>query len=315
MNRVDYEYDSFTHLRRALFWDVDQPIAMLTFYADDAGKKADHDYTVVAGYIGLVAQWERFCSDWRLLLASVGLPEFHASDFFTGYGIFSGWEKRDRSQARAKLLSALAEIISDYSLHSFTCVVHTPGWLKVNEDYMLEEMGFSPFPIGGRTVAQCARQWCRDSGHDPDRVEYIFDQGSDDWGQLKNRLKNDFDIEAIDRDRRKIRPLQAADWIAYEEFREAPQSDSRIRARRFRESYRALLRVPNDPIIYREADLRSVICGAPEMKIPARSEQGKRPFALSMTTLECLALVGVTNDSPKPCRDFRPVCVSAMLRS
>jgi hypothetical protein len=73
---------AFTHLRRSLFWSVDQPVLALTFYADDAGRKEADKYVVAGGYIGLVAQWERFCSDWRLRLPSVGLPEFHASDFF-----------------------------------------------------------------------------------------------------------------------------------------------------------------------------------------------------------------------------------------
>jgi hypothetical protein len=275
VNRVDCEYDSFTHLRRALFWSVDQPVIALTFYADDAGKKEAGKYVVAGGYIGLVAQWERFCSDWRLSLASVGLPEFHASDFFTGNDIFVGWNSKERKADREKLLITLAEIIHDYSLMSFTCAVHTADWFEVNEDFMLEEMGFAPFSLAGRAVIERVQKWCGETRHDPSTVEYIFDQGSEDWGHLKIRSK-DFDVEVIPRDRRKIRPLQAADWIAYEEFLEAPRSETVPRTHPFRRSYGALLKAtPCDPLVVRKSDLLTKICTVPAMKIPRRSPQGK----------------------------------------
>ena len=218
------EYDTFVHLRRSLFWSVDRPVAMLTFYADDAGKKDENEYVIVAGYIGLVAQWERFCSDWRLKLASVGLSEFHASEFFTGNGLFQGWNTDKRKRDRERLLKTLAQIIHSYSLQSFTCMIYVPGWHKANEDYMLDEAGFAPFPLAGRIAVQRVRSWCERSGYDARQVEYIFDQGGEDWGHLQTRLKVDFGIDAIERDRRKFRPLQASDWFAYEIFKETPQS-------------------------------------------------------------------------------------------
>jgi len=255
-------------------------VIALRFYADDAGKKEADRYVVAGGYIGLVAQWERFCSDWRLRLASVGLPEFHANEFFNGYGIFVGWNTKQRKADRDKLLSALAEIIRDYSLHSFTCAVHTADWFEVNEDFMLEEMGFGPFPLAGRAVVERVQRWCARTGNDPSTVEYIFDQGSEDWGHLKTRLK-DFDVEAIPGDRRKLRPLQVADWIAYEEFLEAPRSETVSRAHPFRRSYGALLRsAPCDPIVVRKSDLLTKICAVPAMKMPRRSPQGKAAVKL-----------------------------------
>ena len=48
----------------------------LTFYGDDAGKTDENDYVVAGGCVETVAQWERFCPDWQLRLASVGLPYF-----------------------------------------------------------------------------------------------------------------------------------------------------------------------------------------------------------------------------------------------
>jgi len=275
------QYDAFEHLRRALFWEEDKPIAMLTFYADDAGHKDSDNYVVIAGYVGLVAQWERFCSDWRLQLAAKGLPEFHASDFFTGNGIYKGWDSKERQHDKEELLTGLAQIVRDYSLASFSCFIDVHGWFRANDEYLLDEVGFSPFPLGGRTVVERVRTWCAESGFDPSRVEYIFDQGSHDWGKLQTRLRADFDIEPIERNRRKIRPLQAADWIAYEGFKEIPQSEGPRRIRKIRDSYLALLKVPSDPIIYRPSDFITQLCSVPKMKIPRRSEQGKAAVRLT----------------------------------
>jgi hypothetical protein len=105
--------------RRALFWEVHQPVLMLTVYADDAGKAQEHDYVLTSAYIGLVAQWERFCSDWRLRLARAGLSEFHANEFFNGAGIFAGvgrviarW-KRLTKECGTLVYEPTAEITAD----------------------------------------------------------------------------------------------------------------------------------------------------------------------------------------------------------
>ena len=157
-----------------------------------------------------------------------------------------------------------------------------PSWLKINDDYMLEEMGFSPFPMAARLAVQRARQWAAKTGQfNIDEIEYIFDQGGEDWGKLQQRLRVDFGIEAIPRDKHKIRPLQAADWLAYEEFKDV-QGQRRTRQRetfvrgRLRGSYHLLLlQVPFDPVVFHEAEIRESFCLDPAMKIPERSPQGK----------------------------------------
>jgi hypothetical protein len=269
------EYDSFSHLRRALFWPVDRLVYAHTFYADDAGKRDEDAYVLAGGFLGTVAQWERFCSDWRLKLATVGLPYFHAVEFFNGTGIFAGWNRPERKKDREALLQVLAQIIADFSLHSFTAAVHVPGWVKANEEYMLDEMGFSPFPLAARIAVQRARQWAEANGHNPEQIECIFDQGCDDWGKLQRRLKVDFGIDAVPRDKKKIRPLQAADWLAYEEFKEIPKRiPQRGQRPKMRVPYLLLLQVPFDPIVFRETDIREAICLVPEMKVLARTADG-----------------------------------------
>ena len=148
----------------------------LSFYGDDAGKTDENDYVVAAGLVGTVAQWDRFCADWRLQLARVDLPYFHASQFFGGSDIFVGWNTNARKIERERLLTALGGIIKDYTFHSFTTGIHVPGWVKANEEYMLEEMGFSSFPLAARLIAQRTRQWAEKDRYNSAEIEFIFDQ-------------------------------------------------------------------------------------------------------------------------------------------
>lgn len=252
-------YEKFNHLRRALFWEPERIVAMLTFYGD-AAYGTGNDYLVVAGIIATVAQWEnKFCVDWRLTLAKAGLPEFHAAPFFGGAPPFIGWNTKEREGERNMLLADLSEIIGQNVLQAFACMIHLPSWRVLNDRYILTERCLTPYALCGRTAARFGNDWCRKTNRDPKAMEYIFDQGEHDWGDLVNRVRTDLRIELLPGDRRKLRPLQAADWIAYELFREIPQSETKIRVREIRKSLVSLIHsVPMELEIYRQKDLEKL---------------------------------------------------------
>lgn len=210
----EHIYDGFEYLRRALFWEPDRPITMLTFYADDSGKKADHEYLVVAAYVGLAAQWETFSVDWRLRLAKAGLTWFHASDFFHGTDEFSGWNSKERAGERKNLLSDLVQIIGKATLQSFLCHVHVPAYDQLNAEFMLKERNVTPFSLCARTIVGQARNWWRERGGDYKNIKYVFDRGCEDWGLLMKRLETDHGVIPIPENKREIRPIQASDWLA-----------------------------------------------------------------------------------------------------
>jgi hypothetical protein len=268
----DSTYDAFEHLRRALFWEPDWPIVMLTFYADDANKTDQHEYIHVAAFVALTEQWEsNFSVNWRLRLARAGLDAFHANKFFNGAPPYQTWNKPERAGERKNLLSDLVEIIGQGSLFSFISVVHVPSWRKLNEEFCLEERCLRPYPLAGRTIVRLARNWWQARGRDPKEVKYIFDQGFEDWGMLCDRLKVDLDILPIPGDHRILRPLQAADWLAYESGKEAPQYNNEAdRKRPTRQSFIKLMNLGKvQPTLYHEKDLRK-LCLDPRAAIPRR---------------------------------------------
>jgi hypothetical protein len=244
---------------------------MITFYCDDSGKAAHDEYVHAVAYIGLEPRWQQFSIDWRLRLSRAGLIWFHASEFFPGAGEFASWKGDERAGERRILLMDLAGIIGSYTLQSFACAVHVPAWSRLNEEYCLRERCITPFPLAARTVVGLARNWVRESGWDHESMNFVFDQGCEDWGLLMDRLKTDHGIVPAPEDKRQVRPLQAADWFAYEAHKETPQSENwSDRTRDPRRSFLTLLNLSRAvPSIYREADIKR-LCDDPAAHVPKR---------------------------------------------
>jgi Protein of unknown function (DUF3800) len=269
----DNEYDAFRHLSRALFWAPDVPIVTLNFYADDSNKSKSDEYIHIAAYVGLEAQWQTFCFDWRLRLVRAGLTWFHAGDFFNGAREFKSWESKERAGERKILLRDLAGIIDRGSLFNFICIVHVPTWRKINQEYLLKEELLTPYSLASRTIIQMAREWATDHGHN--KIHYVFDQGFEDWGILCDRLYADFGFRPIPANKREVRPVQAADWLAYESGREAPQYiNETSRKRPTRESFLGLLKgLEKSRVLsfHTESAFRK-LCKDPRAAIPKRTK-------------------------------------------
>jgi hypothetical protein len=116
-----------------------------------------------------------------------------------------------------------------------------------------------------------ARNWWDARGNKADEIKYIFDQGFEDWGMLCDRLRVDLGIVPIPADSGEVRPIQAADWLAYESGKEAPQYyDWEHRKRKPRESFLALMDLgKTEPSIFHEKDIRK-LCEDPRAAIPKR---------------------------------------------
>ena len=249
------EYDPFCHLSRALFWAPDRLVVALglTAYFDDSGTRNDR-FMLVAGYIASVAQWERFNADWGLRLARHNLSWFRATDFAQSTGPFSSW--KGKSQAfRGSLSRDLANIIKSYVAEGFVQAIDAQGWRRLNHNWQLEESRLAPYSLCGRGIVEQVYAWCKLHSYPENEVEFIFDDGSYNKGALMERLQRDLGILPIFRSDRTLRPLQAADWFAYEALTEIRRRLHTQRRHPPRKSLTKLLRVPSEPKIYRETDL------------------------------------------------------------
>jgi hypothetical protein len=207
-------YDALVHLRRALFWRLDNLMFAHTAYFDDSGKK-ETEMLLVGGYIGTIREWESFSADWRISLARKDIKEFKRSDFNARE--IGDWPNLERDY----FLAELANVIHKYTKHAFAYSISMPAWRAANAKYQMTEKNFYPYPICARTCIKGVRDWCAENGYNRDEVEYVFDQGSEHAGHLIELLKRDIDpvlrtVSPVPACSEKVRPIQAADYFAWE---------------------------------------------------------------------------------------------------
>ena len=207
-------YDAFEHLRRALFWELDDLMFAHTAYFDDSGKK-ETAILLVGGYIATVREWDSFTADWRISLARKGIKEFKRAKFNARE--IGDWPDPERDH----FLAELASVIHQYTKHAFSTHVSIPDWKRANVKYKMTEHHLYPYPLCARTCMKLARDWCDENGYDKQQVEYVFDKGSEHSGHLIELLKMDGDpylrrLAPVPADSNKVRPVQAADYFAWE---------------------------------------------------------------------------------------------------
>jgi hypothetical protein len=200
---------------------------MFTCYFDASGGQ-DAGVTIVSGWIGQVSQWERFDTDWRLLLAKYDVPYFHMKEYAHSLGPYISWKGQDNK--RANFLRLAAETIATRVHRGFACIVEHNVHAEVDREYKLTEAVGNPYCLAARTCIAEANLWVRKSERGIP-IQYVFDEGDKGAGSLVTVIQkhnaavtgnNVIDIPSFQpsRDRldgrKGLTPLQAADFAAYE---------------------------------------------------------------------------------------------------
>lgn len=251
--------------------------AMFTGYFDAAGGK-DHGFTVVSGWVAPVGEWERFETDWKILLAKYSLPYFHMKEFSQSKGPFKNWYKQEGM--RANFLALAVEIIACYVKYGFACHVDHIVFDKLNSMYDLTAEVGVPYSLAGRDCVAHTNQWLLDKKEELP-IEFFFEAGDDGEEEFKRVMRKDGLPEPIfkpsrDREGQKgIVALQAADFAAYElrkAARDHPASDGPIW--KYRKSIRALARIPAWWGQYTESDLL-LLCRRIRARPREHAKEGK----------------------------------------
>lgn len=195
---------------------------MFTAYFDASGGR-DRGIIVVAGWLSTVARWERFDTDWRLLLAQYDLPYFHMVEFAHSKGPYEDWEGRENK--RTAFLRKAVDIIRANVDHGFCCLVRHSEFDQVNARYRLTEDFGNPYSLAARSCIAEANKWFRKRKRtDEVQVQYIFDDGDKGKGLLISFMEKEkpglpLPTFKPSRDRQGMKgltQLQAADFAAYE---------------------------------------------------------------------------------------------------
>jgi len=251
------QYRILEHIGRTVWGARYSPMnlfAMFSCYFDEAVSD-DRRFTLVAGYVASVKEWEFFEIDWTLFLAKFGIPYLHMAKL-------SQWKKpyeflRENDHLRAKILAMAAEIIHAHARLGFCYYVDHDDFDLFDKEYMLHEFIPSPYALAGRLCVTEANEWRRKSSSDLD-LEYVFEDGGPDKGGLMQamdiRPKLPAPIFKPSRDipdrkvglRRGVVQLQAGDYLAYE-LRKIAVDFHTNRTRNVRKSLLALTGVPVRP--------------------------------------------------------------------
>ncbi len=190
---------------------------MALFYAayfDASGRPERHPFVTTAGAVAPIKKWERFESEWGAILSSVGLTEFHMTDFVAKRGEFShGWNDPAK---RSRLLGDLLGTIKRNVNKQFSVTVEVAAWHAVNQRLMLAELFGAPYSLCGWAVTTQVRRWAsRKKARSPVRV--FFEKGDSDWGKLETLCKRDTSLSSapVDIPKTCSRAFQVGDYLAW----------------------------------------------------------------------------------------------------
>ena len=205
-------------------------MAVLGCYVDESFETGGGAYTL-ACYVGNVAMWDgAFTPAWKRVLdeAPHRISEFKASDCRQGTGEFRGWSPEERKQLMERLVTVITEKTPEDGLLGYGAVTVFPGYTTPEHYKAADRAGFemSLMNLVGTVIK--VGQPVLGPG---DKLQIVFDNRP----KFKQLTVEHFDrvvnflgkaaaavVESPDfKHSHEVHPLQAADLIAHETWKEA----------------------------------------------------------------------------------------------
>ena len=199
-------------------------MAIYTAYYDASGTEGDRDRPlVVAGLLASVVGWRRLEREWEATLKRFKVPYSHMKEYAHSTGPFKKWKGKD--EQRAAFLAALARALRHVRAGRAFRVLPSDFYV-VDREYDLSGVMNSPGPLGGPytvSAGNCIASFevLRRKKHPRQEFEHVVakgDQGQPRFDYLM-RLEGIIPIIKPHKDPRTgryLRPLEAADLVAYE---------------------------------------------------------------------------------------------------
>jgi hypothetical protein len=192
---------------------------VIKVYFDDSGT---HDASVavaVGGYLASVESWDSFQPKWRSVLDEYEIPYFHMTDFEARQKLFVRWEQHKRIALQGKLIS----LIREHTQAVFTAATIKADYEQVKDYYGVSVYIYTLYQALGGVIT-----WA-DRVQFPGPIAYVISQRASN-GEVETlrqriigdaRLRRRFRLGSwVVADMRELNPLQAADMIAFETYKE-----------------------------------------------------------------------------------------------
>jgi hypothetical protein len=193
-------------------------------YFDESGTHGSPILTL-AGYIATVEQWAEFSREWDELLKQEALTHFHMSKFEARRGEFDGWDNERRLRVQKRLLGIIKRRVT---LGVF-CAVNLAAYEETMTEFRRTNFG-SPYNFCVKLCLAFVSFWAQEYKR-KEPIAYVIEHGagynkeinrsfadmfaSQEWRQIFRLGSLSFV------DKKAALPLQAADLLAYEVWKDA----------------------------------------------------------------------------------------------
>lgn len=201
-------------------------MAVLTGYYDETGDTRDpsQKFVGMAGFVAPADSWRLFERKWKFILNEFKIPYFHMREFAPSVGVFNGWKgKEDKRQS---LFHSLIETIREIKPLPVGCIFSSDDFRALSEQD--KKLIGDPYYLSFLT---CLGVPCFFVQNAPPEIRLATVFGEHSLFESKAREFHKYIKAAYAvgdrlyppdfRDMRQFVPLQAADIMAYELYKEA----------------------------------------------------------------------------------------------
>lgn len=199
----------------------------LSAYIDETGHSKDlqQKFVGMAGLIAPADQWKIFEDKWKNALNQnyINIPFFHMTDFASKKKIYKDWTEPKRQKVFGKLMNVIESI---YPL-PYGAIIPMDAFRELSKEQ--QDSFIDPYFLCFQSlVAACTSFLAHKNMPDKEKISLIFS----DQTEFRHRALNMYEevgkvglytrrsTTPIFRDMRESLPLQAADIIAYEMYKE-----------------------------------------------------------------------------------------------
>lgn len=201
-------------------------LALFDGYFDDSYSGTDDpsDCAVIAGFVSEPDQWIAFSEKWQQVLTREHLDYFRMSDFENRQGQFKNWS----NERRHSVLNEVLTIINTHTFYSLGCMVPKEYVASLSIPGIIEDVYGGAF---GVAALVCWRNLGPDFKQLNGWLNCVFEDGMKGQGTFQELYKEQKKFRQWREEHRVISlsfmpkrsslPLQAADILAYELYKQS----------------------------------------------------------------------------------------------
>ena len=235
-------------------------LQLVESYFDEAGSDDGSPVLCVAGYIIEKEACVKLDSEWAEVLKIFKLPYFRMSQCAHGTGPFKNLTMADRIESEKQCIA----IIKRHITYGIAITVEPQRFEQIMPKST--EIG-SPYTLCAHACLTAVKSWATETNY-PGKVAYFFESGHKSQGEanaIMNRLFNMPKLRTDYRyaahtfaDKQEVRPLQAADLIAWQWYKDHKRRMERKKLEPRKDCFELMYGGPYHALHYEDHMLRKI---------------------------------------------------------